>query len=80
MTTSLRPSTSVVIACPENLQRVAILHTAVTYIIMTALCNRCGHYIFTVVLSFFFFSWPSLNSHRLDVYHTSTPGVTLVGI
>ena len=48
-------------------------------IIMAALCNRAGHYIFALwFLSFFFFlslflSSPNLSSWRLelDVYHTS---------
>jgi len=30
--------------------------------------------------SFFFFSSPNLSGHRLDIYHTSTHGVTLVRI
>jgi len=30
------------------------------------------------LLSFFFFSSPNLSGRRLDVYHTSTHGVTLV--
>jgi len=49
-----------------------------------ALCNRAGHYIFALwFLSFFllsFFSSPNLSGRRLDVYHTSAPGVALVRI
>jgi len=37
----------------------------------------CGFFFF---LSFFFFSSPILSRRRLDVYHTSTHGVTLVQI
>ena len=52
--------------------------------IMTALWNRTGHYIFALwflLSSFFFlFSSPNLSGRRLDVYHTSTHGVTLVRI
>ena len=51
-------------------------------LIMAALCNRAGHYIFVVwFLSFFFFSFfslPNLSCGRLDVCHTSTHGVALV--
>jgi len=40
---------------------------------MTALRSRCGHYIFVLFLSsFFFFSSPNLSGRRLDVYHSST--------
>jgi len=50
-------------------------------IIMAALCNRAGHYIFALwFLLSSFFSWPNLSRHRLDVYHTSTYGVALVRI
>jgi len=46
---------------------------------MAALCNRAGHYIFTLwfLSSIFFFSSPNLSGHRLDVYHTSIHGVAL---
>jgi len=57
----------------------------ITLVIMAALCNRAGHYIF--VLCFlsifylsFFYSSPNLSGRRLDVYHTSTHGVALVRI
>jgi len=46
---------------------------------MAALCNRAGHYIFALwFLSIFYllFSSPNLSGHRLDVYRTSTHGVT----
>ena len=56
--------------------------------------NRVGHYvlvlwfllsffllsIFLVLLSSIFFSSPILSRRRLDIYHTSTPGVALVRI
>jgi len=51
--------------------------------IMGAPWNRAGHYIFILWfldLSSFFFSSPNLSRRRLDVYHTSTHGVTLVRI
>ena len=41
-------------------------------LIMAALWNRPGHYIFALwflLLSFFFFSSPNLSSRRVDVYH-----------
>jgi len=44
---------------------------------MTALYNRCGHYIFVLFLSFFCSS-PNLSGRRLDIYHTSTHDVVLV--
>ena len=52
-------------------------------LVMAALCNRAGHYIFALwFLSIFlsFFSSPNLSGHRLDVYHTSTHGVAVVRI
>jgi len=53
-------------------------------IFMAALCNRPDHYIFALrfllLLSMFFFSSPNLSGRKLDVYHTSTHGVTLVQI
>jgi len=53
----------------------------ILFLIMAALRNRAGHYIFAVwFLSSFFFSLPNLSSRRLDVYHTSTRGVALVRI
>ena len=57
----------------------------IAWLIMAALCNRAGYYIFALwFLSFFFFfisfSSPNLSGHRLDVYHTSTHGVALVRI
>ena len=47
-------------------------------VIMAALCLflTCGFYL----LSFFFFSSPNLSGCRLDVYHSSAPGVALVRI
>ena len=52
---------------------------------MAALRSRCGHYIFIqwfllFSLFFFFFSSHNLSGRRLDVYHTSTHGVTLAQI
>ena len=52
-------------------------------LIMAALWNRAGHYIFALLFlssSFFFFSSPNLSGRRLDVYHTSAHGVALVRI
>jgi len=51
-------------------------------LIMAALWNRAGHYIFVLwSLSFFFFySLPNLSGRRLDVYHTSTHSVAIVQI
>jgi len=52
-------------------------------LVMAALCNRAGHYIFTLwfLLSIYLlFSSPNLSRRRLDVYHTSTHGVVLVRI
>jgi len=51
-------------------------------LVMAALCNRAGHYIFALWSSifFFFFSSPNFSGRRLDVYHTSTHGVALVRI
>ena len=57
-----------------------ILH--ICWLIMAALRSRCGHYIFVLFLSIFFYLFPSPNisGRRLDVYHTSTHGVALVRI
>ena len=56
-------------------------------VIMAALWNRAGHYIFVfwfLLLSIFYlFSSPNLSRCRLDVYHvyhTSTYGVAVVRI
>ena len=48
-------------------------------VVMAALCDRAGHYIFAL-LFLSSFSWPILSRRRLDVYHTSTHGVALVRI
>ena len=48
------------------------------YLIMAALWNMAGHYIFVLwflLRSSFFFSSPNLSGRRLDVYHTSIPMV-----
>ena len=48
---------------------------------MVTLWNRADHYIFPLwflVSSIYFISSPILSRRRLDVYHTSTHGVTLV--
>ena len=51
------------------------------WLIMDALWNRAGHYIFALwFLLSFFFSSPNLSGRKLDVYHTSTHGVALVRI
>jgi len=50
-------------------------------LVMAALCNRGGHYIFALsFLLLSFISSPNLSRRRLDVYHTSTHGVALVQI
>jgi len=52
-------------------------------IIMAALCNKAGHYIFALWFlssSSFFFSSPNLSGQRLDVYHPSTHDVALARI
>jgi len=57
-------------------------------VIMAALWNRAGHYIFAVwflLSSLWFllssiFSSPNLSRRRLDVGHTSTHGVALARI
>ena len=51
-------------------------------VVMAALCNRAGHYIFALwfLSSIFFYSSPNLSGRRLNVYHTSTHGVALVRI
>jgi len=52
-------------------------------LVMAALWNRAGHYIFILwFLSsiFFFFSSPNLSRRRLDVYHTCAHSVALVRI
>jgi len=51
------------------------------YIVMVAVWNRAGHYIFALwFLSFYLFSSPNLSGRRLDVYHTSIHYVALVRI
>jgi len=53
------------------------------FLIMAALCNGTGHFIFAMVSSFFLpylFFLPSLSRRRLGVCHTSTHGVALVQI
>jgi len=50
---------------------------------MAAERSRCGHYIFALCFYlsfFFFFSSPNLSGRRLNVYHTSAHGVSLVQI
>ena len=47
---------------------------------MVALWNRADHIYFHAVSFFFFISSPNLSGRRLDAYHTSTHGVTLVRI
>jgi len=46
--------------------------------IMAALRSRYAHYIFILwfLLSFLFFSSPNLSGRKLDVYHTSTHGLS----
>ena len=59
------------------------IYTLLSSIIMSALCNRTGHYIFALwfLLSIYvLFSSPNLSSRRGDAYHTSAHGVALVPI
>jgi len=51
-------------------------------LIMAALWNKAGNYIFALwfLLYLSSFSSPDLSRCRLDVYHTSTHGVALVRI
>ena len=49
-------------------------------VIMATLCSRCRHIFILWFLLSSFLSLPNLSSRRLDVYHTSTPGVALVQI
>jgi len=51
-------------------------------LIMAALCNRAGHYIFALwfLLLSSFFSSPNLSHRTLVVCHTFTHGVALVQI
>jgi len=59
-----------------------IYHTLNTSIFTATLWNRAGYYIFVLWFLLFsiFFSSPILSHRKLDVYHTSTHGVTLVRI
>jgi len=72
-------------ALQTAIQKHGISNVVATYsskIVMAALWNRAGHYIFVMwfLSSFFFYSSPNLNGRRFDVYHTSTHGVALVQI
>jgi len=49
-------------------------------VIMAALCNRAGHYIFALWFLLSFFSSPNLSRRRQDVRHTCTHDVALVRI
>ena len=65
----------------QKLYRPTVL-IGLSWFFMVALCNRADHYIFMlwfVLLLSFFFPSPNLSRRRLDVYHTSTHGVALVG-
>jgi len=60
--------------------------TTLVNVIMAALCNRAGHYIFALwfllllLSSIFFYSSPNLSRRKVGVYHTSTHGVASVRI
>ena len=61
------------------------LNFPVPSLIMAALSNRAGHYIFALwfllsIFLFFLFSSPNLSRRRLHVCHTWTYGVVLVRI
>jgi len=61
-----------------------VVSSADEFLIMAALCNRAGHYIFALwflsILFFYLFSSPNLSGRKLDVYDTSTHAVALVRI
>jgi len=63
---------------------VLLTHLCFFGLVMAALWNRAGHYIFALwfllLLLSSFFSSPNLSRRRLDVYHTCTHGVALVRI
>jgi len=68
-----------------NLAKLCNVINFVSRLIMVAVCNRADHYIFCLVISMFFLlsfflSSPNLSGRGLDVYNTSTHGVTLVRI
>ena len=55
----------------DHRHRHARYTSSIVSLIMTAVCNRTGHYIFALwfllLLSFYLFSSPILSRHRLDV-------------
>jgi len=58
---------------------------ALWFLLMAAVWNRAGHYIFILwflrLLSIYLYSSsPNLSRRRLDVYHTSTHGVAIARI
>ena len=71
---------------PSTSQWIYTQNVSIIHIIMAALCNRAGHYIFALWFlssssSFFYlFASPNLSGRILDVYHTSIHGVALVRI
>jgi len=57
-----------------------LLHSQPAGLVMIALWNRAGHYIFILwfLSMYLFFSLPNLSCRTLDVYHTFTYGAALV--
>jgi len=81
----LSTHTSIALLFSNSYWTIVVLNIMSRTLVMAALWNRAGHYIFALwFLSFFylsfFFSSPNLRGRRLDVYHTSTHGVALVWI
>ena len=68
----------------KSVTKSSVFLSAATFVVvMAALGNRAGYYIFMLwFLSsmYLFFSSPDLSGRTLDVYHTSTHGVALVQI
>jgi len=72
------------------MSNIALLTYLLTFVsakdemIMAALCNTAGHYIFALwflsISLLLLFSSPNLSRRRLDVYHTSTHGVALASL
>jgi len=74
---------STVAQYPRLLQTVTVPVRVFCFLVMAALWNRAGHYIFALwfpFLSSFFLSSPNLSRRRLDVCHTCTHGVASVRI
>jgi len=73
------------LVCVLRANAVAAKHRMAHFLVMAAICNRAGHYIFalwflSVYLVSIFFSSTNLSGRRLHAYHTSTHAVALVRI